>query len=761
MAIEKNFVVKNGLEVSTDLIVADANTNKVGIATTTASYTLHVNGGIGATDIYISGVSTFAGITTVTGSSLFTNKLDVSTDAFVVGVVTATTFHGNINAGVGTITNINNTNLTGTAATIADLNSTTGTFGSVFVLTNVIIDGNLSVGGTTSIVSSQTLRVKDADIILGITTDANNEDISTDITANHGGIAVASTEGTPLIDLTIAGLETAPATYKKIMWFRSGSFSGLGTDAWLTNYGVGIGSTQVPNGVRLAVDEIQLTKDTVKTRNLSVSGVTTLSSSGGITTTGGNLFVGGDLSVKGNILDSYNTGITTINYADILDGAIDASTANIQNLTTLVSSSHNNLFVSGISTFIGTSNLGKINASELTVSGVATFQNSTRIQNLTVDQNINASTGVVTASSFVGPLTGNADSATLAVNVNGSYVNSGVIEVSGISTFLNGPILVGSATSTNTDNQKLQITGNAYVSQNLGVGITNTNYKLGVVGDTYLNGDLLVSGVSTFQTNTNIENLIVTQNIDVSSGVVTAASFVGPLTGNVTGNVTGNITGTLTGSISSTTFQTTSSGVLVTGIATATTFNGNADLGVGTITTLNSTNATFTNLNVTGITTLGITTSTYLSASGIDVAGVTTSVGFAGTYFATGTSNFANNTVQNLVIQNYADKLNPLSISGAASTVNLSEGNFATLTLTDDVTFTFNTGIQTGGVGFSLLTTQDGVGNRSIVWPVTVNWPGGNAPSITTTANAVDLFVFFSPDNGANWYGNLSIADLY
>jgi hypothetical protein len=55
---EKNFVVKHGLEVNTDLIFADKDTNKVGIATTTANYTLHVNGGIGATTAVITGITT-------------------------------------------------------------------------------------------------------------------------------------------------------------------------------------------------------------------------------------------------------------------------------------------------------------------------------------------------------------------------------------------------------------------------------------------------------------------------------------------------------------------------------------------------------------------------------------------------------------------------------------------------------------------------------------------------------------------------------
>ena len=58
MAVNKNFVVKNGLEVSTDLILANAETSQVGIATTGPDYTLHVNGGIGATDSYVSAAST-------------------------------------------------------------------------------------------------------------------------------------------------------------------------------------------------------------------------------------------------------------------------------------------------------------------------------------------------------------------------------------------------------------------------------------------------------------------------------------------------------------------------------------------------------------------------------------------------------------------------------------------------------------------------------------------------------------------------------
>tara|TARA_R100001594_G_scaffold82215_3_gene116704 strand:+ start:1262 stop:2281 length:1020 start_codon:yes stop_codon:yes gene_type:complete len=58
MAVNKNFVVKNGLEVNSDLILADSTNKKVGIGSTIPQYTLDVIGGIGATDIYASGIAT-------------------------------------------------------------------------------------------------------------------------------------------------------------------------------------------------------------------------------------------------------------------------------------------------------------------------------------------------------------------------------------------------------------------------------------------------------------------------------------------------------------------------------------------------------------------------------------------------------------------------------------------------------------------------------------------------------------------------------
>jgi mannose/fructose/N-acetylgalactosamine-specific phosphotransferase system component IIB len=141
---------------------------------------------------------------------------------------------------------------------------------------NLNVNGNITIGGTSATIFSSTLNIYDPDIVLGVRTDGSGNDASTDNTANHGGIAIASTEGTPLVSLYDVGVgETNPSTYKKFMWFKSGTFSGLGTDAWISNYAIGIGSTQVPNGVRLAAGGMQVTDTTVSTPQLSVSGVST------------------------------------------------------------------------------------------------------------------------------------------------------------------------------------------------------------------------------------------------------------------------------------------------------------------------------------------------------------------------------------------------------------------------------------------------------------------------------------------------------
>ena len=102
MSINKNFVIKHGLEVDTNLILADAQTNKVGIGTTAPQYQLDVAGGIGAEDIFISGVGTFtagAGIT-LTGTEFSVDVTPTSGSASLTNTGGAVEVKTNTNDGL-------------------------------------------------------------------------------------------------------------------------------------------------------------------------------------------------------------------------------------------------------------------------------------------------------------------------------------------------------------------------------------------------------------------------------------------------------------------------------------------------------------------------------------------------------------------------------------------------------------------------------------------------------------------------------------
>ncbi len=76
MAVNKNFVVKNGIEVSEDLIFASSDLDKVGIGSTIPTTTLDVKGqGISAPDAKFTGITTVVQEFNVgTGNTIFTVK---------------------------------------------------------------------------------------------------------------------------------------------------------------------------------------------------------------------------------------------------------------------------------------------------------------------------------------------------------------------------------------------------------------------------------------------------------------------------------------------------------------------------------------------------------------------------------------------------------------------------------------------------------------------------------------------------------------
>ena len=85
-------------------------------------------------------------------------------------------------------------------------------------------------------------------------------------------------------------------------------------------------------------------------------------------------------------------------------------------------------------------------------------------------------------------------------------------------------------------------------------------------------------------------------------------------------------------------------------------------------------------------------------------------------------------------------------------------GNTFQVTLTENITaITFNN-VPTDCYGeFLIKFTQDGTGSRTVGgWPSGVKWPGGTAPTITTTATTGVDIVALKTFDGTTFYGDYS-----
>ena len=105
------------------------------------------------------------------------------------------------------------------------------------------------------------------------------------------------------------------------------------------------------------------------------------------------------------------------------------------------------------------------------------------------------------------------------------------------------------------------------------------------------------------------------------------------------------------------------------------------------------------------------------------------------------------------------EKLYAFGNTGTAPTLDLSNGNFVTATLSANATFAFSlgAGVTSDAIGFTLHLTNDATAGRTITWPASVKWPNGTVPTRTTTAGRTDVYSFYTIDGGSNWYGILSI----
>ena len=252
MAVNKNFVVKNGLEVASNVILADATTKNVGIGSTQPEFTLDVSGGIGVTDV------------SVTGFTTLTQDLQVGTSGSVFYVSDS-----NNNVGVGTSVpnplytlDVRSPVSTGQTAlyvygdmrVTGDINLDDITLDDA-TIDNLTVEDTLTVAGITTLASSG-----------GITTTGGQVYISTDL--NVGGASTftgaadfnndVDIDGhTELDNLNVSGFSTFVgfSTFNDYVFIQDGlnvagvitatSFTGLG------QIGVGSEGTFIGTGVTM------------------------------------------------------------------------------------------------------------------------------------------------------------------------------------------------------------------------------------------------------------------------------------------------------------------------------------------------------------------------------------------------------------------------------------------------------------------------------------------------------------------------------
>jgi hypothetical protein len=637
-----------------------------GITTSSSGFVGNLTGNLTG-NINSSGVST---VTSLNATNINASGIVTATSGFVGNVTGTATSTTNIPNLSGDITSAN------TVTTLATVNSNVGSFGSqtlipvvtvnakglVTAVTTAAVGTALTVtgdsgsenidllsesltisGGTnlTSSAASNTVTVNlDPNISLtsvvasGVITATSGfvGALTGNVTGNINSSGVSTVASLNATNINTSGIVTAA----QFVTGASGSAIGINTNtisgpATITIDPAGVGdntglvvikgdlqidgTTTTINSTTVTIDDknIQIADGAANDAAADGAGFTITSGDGNKTfqfqDAGDNLGSSENLNVAVNkVYKISNTEV--LSSTTLGSGVVNSSLTSVGTLTKLSVGNVNSSGIVTATTFVGalTGNVtGNINS-----SGVSTVTSL----NAT---NINAS-GIVTATSgFVGNLTGLASSATqlatgrtIAITGDLAYTSGsfdGTGNVTGTGTLATVNSNVGSFGSQTlipvvTVNAKGLVT--AVTTAAVGSGLT-------VAGDSGSENINLLTETLTISGGTNLTSSAasntVTVNLDpnisltsvVASGVITATS-----------GFSGNVSGNLTGEVNAAAFDTNASGVVVTGIATATTF-------VGALTG-----------NVTGnINSSGVSTVTSLNATNINVSGVSTFVGNA------------------------------------------------------------------------------------------------------------------------------------
>ena len=179
---------------------------------------------------------------------------------------------------------------------------------------------------------------------------------------------------------------------------------------------------------------------------------------------------------------------------------------------------------------------------------------------------------------------------------------------------------------------------------------------------------------------------------------------------------------TITGNFATNLTVTASTNVTLPTSGTLATLAGNETLSNKTLSNVTGNNVTLTNLTATTVTING------------------------------GTSNamaINNATVNNPQVNAYTEGITSgYTNTGSAYTINIANSTIITANLSATCTFTMPT--ATAGKSF-ILFLKTGAGTNTATF-TSVKWVSNTAPTITATANRMDILTFTA--DGTNWYGN-------
>jgi hypothetical protein len=386
MGINKNFVVRHGFEASTDLILADADTRKVGIGTTIPERELQVAGGIGATDFYLTGIGTFVdelnvglggtvltvlglgnsiGIGTALPEYLLDIRSPVSTGQTALYVQGDVRITGDIQAD----------DIIFDDAEIQDLTVTDTLFvvGLSTFNSNVFVDADLNISGITTLGNyvdiNSSVDIADDLNVVGLTTLSGYVDIN-----NSLDVAV---------DLNVGGLTTLGGYVEindSVDISNDLNVSGIATIANISVVGAALSNLIVPGITILGVTSIS---------QLNVSGIGTITNligtAGTITTL--NSTTANLTNISGTNLNYSGIGtITTLVVGTQVNKANISYLTNTARTFTIPSVDGNRTFafIDQDQTFNGTQTFSNLNATGITTLGI-----------------VRVSSGIVTATSGI------------------------------------------------------------------------------------------------------------------------------------------------------------------------------------------------------------------------------------------------------------------------------------------------------------------------------------------------------------------------